>query len=125
MVTKRPVFLNLMNMSFPITAIVSILHRITGVVLFLCLPFCLWLLSYSLQSASGFEYMLGLIKLPIYGVITWLAAVCLSFHALAGIRHLFMDIGKGETLVIAKYTAWIVIVLSILNAVYLGVCLLW
>ena len=54
---KRPINLNLMTIKFPITAITSILHRASGVFVFLAVPLLLWCLQYSLASPMHFLYL--------------------------------------------------------------------
>ena len=50
-----PVFLNLFRIRFPVGAVTSIAHRVSGVCLFLSLPFWIYLLDLSLQGAAGFS----------------------------------------------------------------------
>lgn len=123
--SQHPVFLNLTKMHFPITAIASILHRITGVIIFLSLPFILWFFEHSLDSETAFNQIKNLFHSFIFGFIFWGISVAFVYHALGGVRHLLMDIGIGESLFAGRISAWVVIILSILNAVYLGVCWLW
>jgi succinate dehydrogenase / fumarate reductase cytochrome b subunit len=89
---KRPVFLNLVQIRLPIAGVMSIAHRIAGVLLFLSLPFALYLLDLSLASPEGFEQVLSLLRsvwlLPFYFVISW----ALVHHFLAGIRYLLLDV---------------------------------
>ena len=122
---KPPVFLDLTKMHFPITAIASILHRVTGVIIFLSLPILLWFFESSLHSETTFNQIKTLFHHLTYGIILWGISVAFIYHALGGIRHLLMDVGIGETLIVGRISAWVVIILSILIAIYLGVCWLW
>ncbi len=104
---SRPINLDLTTMHFPITAVVSILHRISGVVIFLAIPFMLWFLSLSLTSLYSFQdariYMgYGCVKLAM-----WLCLSALSYHAIAGIKHLLMDIGCGEKRQSARMASYV------------------
>jgi succinate dehydrogenase / fumarate reductase cytochrome b subunit len=120
---RRPVNLNLMTIRQPVTAIVSILHRFSGVVLFLAVPLLLWVFSLSLSSPDGFAlvhvwFSKFFIKLTIFLVLS-----ALIYHGLAGIRHFVMDWGAAESLKGGKITAWMTIVLSLVFSVFLGVWL--
>ena len=96
---KRPVNLDLSTIKFPVTAIASITHRVTGVAIFLALPILLWMLDRSLASPESFadlkELMMTslLVKLVVWGILS-----VLLYHLVAGIRHLIMDTGVGESL---------------------------
>ena len=116
-------FINLLNYHFPITAIVSILHRLTGVVIFIAIPFVLWLLDLSLHSHNGFHRVELLLTMTWGRVGLWIFLSSLFFHVIAGLKHLLMDVGFGETLPAAKYSSWAVIFIEILVAILLGVWL--
>ena len=71
MKTDRPVNLNLLKMSWPIAAIASITHRITGVVLFVGVAFCLYALDLALSSTQGFDEAAGLMAHPLGRVVVF------------------------------------------------------
>lgn len=96
--TQRPVNLDLSTFRFPITAIASILHRITGVVLFFGSFILLALLGLSLDSEAGFADTLSLLDNGFVAFIVWGVLAALAYHFVAGLKHLFMDMGYGETL---------------------------
>ena len=75
----------------PAAGIVSILHRISGALMFLLLPFTLYLLERSLTSESSFEYLHGFAAQPLVKLIILALSWAYLHHFLAGIRHLFMD----------------------------------
>jgi succinate dehydrogenase / fumarate reductase cytochrome b subunit len=105
---KAPVFLNLLQIRMPVTAITSVLHRVSGVILILSLPFVIYLLGLSLQDANGFARVQeilgnGLVKLCLLAII-W----SLVHHFLAGIRFLLTDLDLGLEKGIARKTAWLV-----------------
>jgi succinate dehydrogenase / fumarate reductase cytochrome b subunit len=120
----RPINLNLWTIRFPHTAIVSILHRITGVVIFLSLPVLLCILQCSLKSAESFEHLQILLALPLNKFSVWLMLSAVLCHVLAGLRHLLMDMGVGESLKAARFSATLVLVLTIISMSGLGF-LLW
>ncbi|EKD44861.1 MAG: succinate dehydrogenase, cytochrome b556 subunit, partial [uncultured bacterium] len=111
---ERPVHLNLFRMSFPPMAIVSILHRISGVLIFLLLPLALHLLYQSLQSHSSFMALKQSLTSPCLLFFVWILICAAGFHLLAGIRHMFMDCGYGESLVVARVTAYVIFFLAII-----------
>ncbi len=121
---KRPVFLNLWQIRFPVTAVMSIMHRLTGVLLFLAIPFFIYALQHSLESETGFQTVLGyadslIIKLGLV-LLLW----SLLHHLLAGIRYLLLDVDLGVERQQAILTAWLVIVSALgLLVVFVGICL--
>jgi succinate dehydrogenase / fumarate reductase, cytochrome b subunit len=120
--SPRPKNLNLFTIHFPIPAIVSILHRITGVGLFLLIPFTLWLLSFSLTN-QGFIALQSWSGLFWIKIIFWLALVPFFFHLVAGIRHLLMDIHIGDTLQLGRIVAWTVFVATFVLILLAGIWL--
>ena len=97
MVNKnRPVNLDIATFRLPITAYVSILHRVSGVAnVFISLGL-IWLLSQSLASEDSYEYVIELTNLTFVKVLLFLILANLIYHSCAGIRHLIMDVGVGE-----------------------------
>src|SRR5262245_52853916 len=95
---QRPKNLNLFTIRQPIPAIVSILHRISGAILFFVIPLLLWGLSLSLSSKHNFEHLRQLLSSPWAKFIIWCFLAAFIYHFIAGIRHLFMDMGWGEEL---------------------------
>jgi len=117
---KRPVNLNLMTIRFPLTAIVSILHRISGVLLFLAIPLLLWLFQLSLNSAHDFHYVVALLTGSLMKLVTLILLASLVYHLLAGIRHLLMDVGIGESLQLGRLGARLVLGASIIFTLVIG-----
>ncbi len=117
---ERPVFLNLMKLKFPLPAIISILHRISGVVLFLFLPLFLYLLHQSLISHESYVALQALLNRPLLKLLLWLALAAVIFHLFAGIRHLMMDLGFAESLEAGRVSAMLVMVLSVLFILLAG-----
>ena len=97
MVNKnRPVNLDIATFRLPITAYVSILHRVSGVAnVFISLAL-IWLLSQSLASEDSYEYVIELTNLTFVKVLLFLILANLIYHSCAGMRHLIMDMGVGE-----------------------------
>ncbi|MCE0722400.1 MULTISPECIES: succinate dehydrogenase, cytochrome b556 subunit [Legionella] len=117
---KRPVNLDLGSLKFPPMAIASILHRISGVVLFLLLPIMLYIFGQSVQSEEAFIQVKDLLSHPVYKVVVWAFGAAMIYHLLAGIRHLVMDMGFGEHLDAGRRSAVLVIILAIILSIFLG-----
>lgn len=119
----RPVNLNLFTIKFPIPAIISILHRISGLLLFLFIPALLWALQNSLGSAGDFQALSDTLSSPFAKLLIWILLSSLIYHLTAGIRHLIQDLGYGESLAVGRLSAKIVLVFSILMAIGIGIWL--
>jgi succinate dehydrogenase / fumarate reductase, cytochrome b subunit len=122
----RPKYLNLTALLFeirlPVPGWVSILHRISGALLFL--PFSAWLLymlDTSLGSERGFRYIADeYLRMPLVkaGMLVFLWSYC--HHLCAGIRFLFLDLDKGGELRTARLTAAITIVAGLALTALIG-----
>lgn len=121
--TNRPIFLDIISIRLPIPGIVSILHRISGVLLFISLPLLLWLLAGMLDNAAAFESYRAFVAHPLVkiGLIGLLWAYL--HHFFAGIRFLFLDAHKGLALNTARTTAKTVMALALICTAILGVWL--
>lgn len=116
----RPKYLALGQIRLPIPGIVSILHRISGVLLFIAIPFLLYLLQGSLSSASDFETYRAVISHPVVKLFLLIILWGFFHHACAGLRFLLLDIHKGIELEPARKTAKVVIGVSLLLTVIVG-----
>ena len=119
--SQRPVNLDLRTIKLPITAYTSILHRISGVILFVGLAVLLYALDKSLASEEGFEQVKACMTSPLAKLVIWGLLSALLYHLVAGVRHLIMDMGIGETLEGGKLGSKIVIVISVVMIVLAGV----
>ncbi len=117
---NKPVFLTLTKLKFPRMAIVSILHRIAGVVVFLFLPLLLYLLHASLVSQAHFDVVVQSLHWPLMKLLLWVVLAAVLFHLVAGIRHLTMDLGFAESLSAGRATATIVLILSAVLIILAG-----
>jgi succinate dehydrogenase / fumarate reductase, cytochrome b subunit len=120
-VAKRPVNLDLSTFQFPVTAIASILHRISGFILFLLIPLILWVFSYSLTSPEHFQALQAKFAHPLSKIIFLSIFLALFYHLLAGVRHLIMDTGWGEKLAQARCSARVIILLAVMATMAMGV----
>ena len=109
----RPVFINLLRINLPITGIVSILHRISGFILFFIFPFLVWLLDRSLGSESSYLSLLEDINSNLLIKVGFsIVFMLLVYHLLAGIKKLLGEFfGIGETLSSTKITSWSTVVI--------------
>lgn len=119
----RPRNLNFFTIQFPITAIVSLLHRMSGILLIFSIPAMLWILQMTLKSEQQWD-SIGVLMHNIWikGLCTFLM-MGLLYHFIAGIRHLLMDIGIGDTKSSSRLgaicTAWGVILGGIIMLGYI------
>lgn len=120
---QRPKNLNLLTIRFPIPAIVSILHRISGVILFLFIPVILWGLSLSLSSQQSFDELTQLLTKPWMKFTFWVCLSAFFYHFVAGMRHLLMDIGIGAELKSGRIAAVITILVSAVLIILTGIWL--
>ncbi len=120
---QRPVNLDLTKFHFPPMAILSIMHRISGVFLFLLLPLAIYLLHKSSLSEQGFIATQALLQNIGMKFLLWLMICATLFHLLAGVRHLVMDIGYGESLDAGKASAYLVFIVAIVLFILVGVWL--
>jgi succinate dehydrogenase / fumarate reductase cytochrome b subunit len=119
--SQRPVNLDLRTIKLPITAYTSILHRISGVILFIGLAILLYALDKSLVSEEGFAQVKACMTSPLAKLVIWGLLSALLYHLVAGLRHLIMDMGVGETLEGGKLGSQIVLAVSAVTIVLAGV----
>ena len=112
MKNQRPVNLNLLTIRLPVPAIVSILHRISGFLLFLAIPLVLWWLNASLASQQDFDDIHQSFTTPCAKFIIWVVLSSFLYHFVAGIRHLLMDINIGVELKTGRLFAFLTMVIA-------------
>jgi succinate dehydrogenase / fumarate reductase cytochrome b subunit len=117
---RRPVFFNLTQIQMPVGSITSITHRITGILLALGTPCCIYLLGISLENQQGYARVASLSSQLPFKALAILFIWALSHHILAGVRHLLSDIDIGSHLHAARTSAWIVnccaVIIALLSA---------
>ena len=118
---KRPVNLDIGTIQLPITSYVSILHRVSGVVLFAAIAVFLWVLDASLTSEESFNAVKECIGGTLCKIIIWASLAALAYHMVAGVRHLIMDLGIGETLEGGQLGAKIALIVAAVLIVLAGV----
>ena len=130
---KRPEFRNINALTdlptyrLPAAGIVSILHRISGAIMFVLLPLIVWMFDTSVSSEISFAkftaaFNTGIGFVP--GIIVKLAALVLIWaylhHMIAGLRHLYMDARHAVSKEFGKSSAVVTLVLSIGLTAVLG-----
>jgi succinate dehydrogenase / fumarate reductase cytochrome b subunit len=113
-----------MEIRLPLPAFVSILHRVSGAILFLLLPLVLCLLGSSLESQQAFGQFKAWVSSPLLKIVLIGILWAYLHHICAGIRHLVMDLHVGLELETARATSFSVLAVSLtLTAVIGGI--LW
>ena len=101
---NRPKNLNLFTIKLPINAVVSILHRASGVSLFLALPLILLVLQYSVRSPKSYAILTNLFDTWFVKVVLIGLSWAFFHHFFAGIRHLLQDIHWMTSLQKARFS---------------------
>ncbi len=119
--SKRPVHLNLFKIRLPVAGVMSIIHRLTGAIMFLSIPLLIYLLDRSLISEAGFMQAVAFLHTPPGMLMLFGLMWSLMHHLLAGIRYLLIDIDLG----VDKPTARLSALLVIVSGPVLGLLLTW
>ncbi|PIE39376.1 MAG: succinate dehydrogenase, cytochrome b556 subunit [Gammaproteobacteria bacterium] len=118
---NRPVNLDIGTIRLPITAYVSILHRASGVFIFVGTAVLLYMLQASLASPQSFAEMRECLSSPLAKFVVWAVSAGLIYHSVAGVKHLIMDMGVGESMEGGILGAKIVLVVSVILIIVAGV----
>lgn len=121
---KRPKHLDLTKIRLPLPALVSILHRVSGAVLFLFIWLFLYGLERSLASPQDFAALRSMFAHPLVKLLLLGLLWAYLHHLCAGIRHLAMDVHYGTELAAARASSWAVLAVSIALTLAAGV-MLW
>lgn len=108
-------------MRLPITAWTSIAHRASGVFLFAGMAVLIWTLDASLASPESFAELQDCLASPLAKLVIWAVVAGLIYHSVAGVKHLIMDLGVGETMEGGTRGAQIVLAVSIVLILLAGV----
>src|SRR5215471_13696868 len=121
MTKPRPVYLDLVRIRLPLPGMVSILHRVSGALLFLVgIPLLLLGLRASLSSGEAFERVGALLSQPVAKLLLIGLIWAYLHHFCAGIRFLLLDIHRGIDLVPARRSSVVVLVASLALTVLIG-----
>lgn len=113
----RPINLDLRQIHQPLPAIISLLHRLSGVLLFLAIPLLLTLFQASLASPESFTHLQSSMG---FKIALFLLLTAYSYHCYAGLRFLLLDLHWGIRLKSARLSAWGVAIAATLSAGMLG-----
>ena len=120
---QRPVNLDLTTIKMHPSANASILHRISGVIMVFAIGILLLTLSTSLSSAEGFASIQECLDGFFFKFIIFGCLSALTFHILAGVRHLCMDLGYFEELVSGNISAKLIMIIWLAVSAVIGVWL--
>jgi len=121
---ERPKNLDLTTVKFPVTANASILHRISGIIVFIAIAIFLALLNCSLTSEADFNDVLSIMDNFFVGFVIWGALTGLAYHAVFGVRHMIQDLGHWEELESAATSAKVGFAITAVLSVLAGI-LVW
>ncbi|SIS68042.1 MAG: succinate dehydrogenase, cytochrome b556 subunit [Thalassolituus maritimus] len=119
--SNRPKNLDLTTIELPLPAKASILHRISGFALFFAVAFMLCALGASLESEQSFNELKEVMNGGLAKFITWGILSALGYHFVAGVKHLLMDMGIGETKESGRTGAIITLIAGVVVIVLAGV----
>ncbi|MDP2828882.1 MAG: succinate dehydrogenase, cytochrome b556 subunit [Sulfuricellaceae bacterium] len=120
---SRPVYLNLFKIRLPLPGVVSIMHRVSGALLFLLLPLLLYVLQLSLASEQSFSQVQNGFRLPLVKLFLIGMAWGYLHHFCMGLRYLALDLDIGTDLPQARFSSWLVLAVSIGATLLIGVWL--
>jgi len=112
---NRPKNLNLFTIRLPINAIVSIMHRMSGMALFLMIPALLWALNASVQSAQTYVDLTLMLKHWLVKLLLIALSWAFFHHFYAGLRHLAMDVHWMTSLQKARLSSRLVLGLVVIS----------
>lgn len=118
---RRPLWFNLSPLNLPLPGLVSIFHRVSGLLLFLGLVWFLFLLDMSLSSEAGFAHFRTYVGHPMVKAAMLVLLWAYLHHFCAGIRYLFLDLDKGVGLATTRKTSYAVLAVSLALTALLGV----
>lgn len=115
--STRPVYLNLLKIRQPLPAVVSILHRATGALLFLAMPLALYLFAASLSDEQAFRSLheSGVVRFAIFTMLAFY-----GYHFMAGLRFLLFDLHRPGLYRHARSSAQLVLIIAALVALLVG-----
>jgi succinate dehydrogenase / fumarate reductase cytochrome b subunit len=110
---NRPRYLNLVKISMPITAVVSIAHRLSGALLVVAIPFLIYALQMSVSSVQQYARLMEAMQYPLLKGVIIVLLWSFLHHFFAGIRFLLIDIDAGVSKPAARLSAGLVHVIAI------------
>ena len=116
----RPVYMNLLQIRLPISAISSITHRLAGIyIFFITLPLFLFLLYSTTKSYNDFMFIQQAFNNSIFfSTFVSFSFLVFAYHILTGVRHLLQDLHIGESLSASRVSSYIVFILWFLLTLF-------
>jgi succinate dehydrogenase / fumarate reductase, cytochrome b subunit len=118
---QRPKHLALLQIKLPLPGIVSILHRISGLMLFCALPLLLLMLQYSLASIETYTQLMAVLANPLLKLMLLGLLWAFMHHFCAGLRFLAIDVHYVRNLAQARNSSKVVMVVSLVLTVLIGI----
>jgi succinate dehydrogenase / fumarate reductase, cytochrome b subunit len=106
MTDQRPIFLDLWRIRLPIAGLVSILHRISGILMVLAIPVFTLLFALALEGPDGFASAAAIVAHPVGKLGLLILGWAMLHHFFSGLRYLVIDLGIGVDKPVARSTAW-------------------
>jgi succinate dehydrogenase / fumarate reductase cytochrome b subunit len=120
---RRPKFLALHQIKLPLPGVVSILHRISGALLFIALPLLLWMLQCSLRSIETYTRLTDALQQPLGKLVLIALLWAFLHHFCAGIRYLAIDLQLASSLGRARSSSRWVLAVSLALTASIGIWL--
>ena len=120
MIKKRPKHLALHKIKLPLPGLISILHRVSGLLLFVSLPLILWMFQASLRSIETYTQLINILQYPLSKLFLLGLIWAFFHHFCAGIRYLAIDLHIVSSLAKARSSSWWVLGVSLLFTVVIG-----
>jgi len=118
---QRPKHLALHQIRLPLSGIVSILHRISGLLLFFALPALLLMLQYSLTSIETYTQLMTVLANPLLKLLLLGLVWAFLHHFCAGLRYLAIDVHFVHNLAQSRNSSKLVMVVSLVLTVLIGI----
>lgn len=120
---QRPIYLNPveLGLKMPAAGIVSLLHRVSGVILFLSIPVAIFMLDISLRNEAAFTDVVRFLSFPLVKLCSLVVFWALAHHLCAGIRFLLLDVHLGLHKPYPQYSAYATFAVSLLFTLFVGV----
>jgi succinate dehydrogenase / fumarate reductase cytochrome b subunit len=117
---SRPIFLDVWRIRLPLPGVVSILHRISGVLMVLSIPLGAWLFGLAVTTADGLAWVAGLLDVLLVKIALLVLLWAFLHHLFAGLRYLLMDIGRAVDRKPARLTAALALGAGLVATLILG-----
>lgn len=117
---ERVVFLNLFQIKLPLVAVISLIHRISGLLLIIAIPFAIYCMQLSLQGDAGFQQAITLLSHPVVRLLEVILFALLMFHLFAGLRFLLIDLELGLSRRMASLSSQLVLLATFVVTLLFG-----